>query len=253
MKKFLIVIGVLVLVGIAAVVITAFVAKDKFQPYAEKVLADLKAGKEAEVYAAASAPFKRDVPLEKFRDYVAFRKQSLGEFRRVVKGTGGGIATSTDTGTIGTVSLDLEYERGPAAGEFRFLKEGDDWKLLEMKVTFDEKLAPTPDRAALEGLCRELMALYDSSSFTALYTRFSKPLQDAWKADLYEPQIRDLFAKSGKTTGSKLRETKDEPDGKVRVYFDVQFEKGPGSATFGWFPSGPKWELVGFDLHLGGR
>ena len=55
MKKFLIVLGVVVAV-IIAVVIVAFVAKDKFRPDAEKVLADLNAGKEAEVYAGASTP-----------------------------------------------------------------------------------------------------------------------------------------------------------------------------------------------------
>lgn len=228
------VLGALVLLGIAAVVITALVAKDKFRPYAETVLADLKAGKESEVYAAASAPFRRDVSLERFRGYVALRKRALGEFRSVSKATGGGLSTSTDAGTIGSVSLQLDYERGPAAGEFRFLKEGDDWKLLEMKVTFDEKLVPVPERAALEGLCKELLALYDGSSFTALYARFSAPLQAAWKADVYEPQIRELFAKAGKTTRSTLRETKDEADGKVRVFFDVQFEKGPGDARFAW-------------------
>jgi len=252
-KKVLIVLGALVLLGIAAVVITALVAKDKFKPYAEKVLADLKAGKEADVYAAASAPFHKEVPFETFRDYVAFRKRALGEFRRVVKGTGGGISASTETGTVGSVSLDLEYERGPAAGEFRFLKEGDDWKLLEMKVTFDEKLVPVPERAALEGSCRELLALYDASSFTALYARFSAPLQAAWKADVYEPQIRDLLAKSGKTTSATLRETKDEANGVVRLAFDVTFQNGPGDARFGWVAAAGTWNLTAFDLHLGKR
>lgn len=253
MKKILMVVGALVLLGIAAVVITALIAKDKFRPYAEQVLADLQAGKESEVYAAASTPFRRDVPLERFRSYVALRKRALGEFRRVVKGTGGGISTSTEAGTIGSVSLDLEYERGPATGAFRFLKEGDDWKLLEMKVTFDEKLVPVPERAALEGLSKELLALYDASSFTSLYARFSPPLQAVWKADVYEPQIRDLFTKTGKTTRVTMRETKDEADGKVRVFFDVQFEKGPGDARFAWVAADGAWNLVAFDLHLGPR
>jgi hypothetical protein len=247
-KKLLIVLGVLVVVGIVAIVVTALVAKDKFQPYAEKVLTDLNAGKEAEVYAGASAPFKRDVTPEKFRDYVTSRRQALGEFKRVVKGTGGGISASTDSGTIGSVSLDLEFAKGPAEGEFRFLKEGDDWKLLEMKVTWS-----SPDRAVLEGRCQELLALYGASSFTALYAKFSAPLQAAWKAEAYEPQIRDLFAKAGKPTSATRRETKDAGDEKVQVTFDVQFEKGPGEATFGWDGRGAGWELVEFDLHLGKR
>ena len=253
MKKLLIVIGILVVVGIVAIVVTALVAKDKFQPYAEKILTDLKAGKDAEVYAGASAPFRLGVPLQKFRDYVASRKQALGEFKRVVKGTGGGLGASTDTGTVGSVSLELEYERGPAEGEFKFLKEDDAWKLLEMKITFDEKLVRAPDRAALEGLSKELLALYDASSFTALYARFSPALQDAWKADVYEPQIRDVFAKAGKTTSATLRETKDEADGKVRLSFNVRFENGPGDATFAWVAGGGAWHLVAFDVHLGSR
>lgn len=253
MKKILIVVGALALLAIAAVVVTAIVAKDKFKPHAERVLADLEAGKEAEVYAGASAAFRKEISRETFHAYVAVRTRALGKFRRVAKATGGGISTSTDAGTVGSVSLDLEYERGPAEGTFQFVKEGDDWKLLGLKITFDEKLVPAPDRAALEGRCRELLALFDASSFTALYAKFSRPLQDAWKAQTYEPQIRDLFAKTGPTTSATLRETKDEGDGRVRLTFDVEFAHGPGEATFGWAPAEGEWHLTAFDLHTGRR
>ena len=73
------------------------------------------------------------------------------------------------------------------------------------------------------------------------------------KAEGGGPQIRALLAKAGKTTGAPRRDTKDAGDEKVQVTFDVQFEKGPGEATFGWDGSGAGWELVAFDLHLGKR
>lgn len=252
MKIALIIIGIVVAVLIVVFVAVVAAAGAKFEPYAEAVLVSCRDGNVDDVYRKASDPFRRDVSLEKFREYVESRRVALGAFRKIVKKTGGGISTSTGSGTIGTVSLRLAYEKAEADGEFKFLKEGDDWRLLSMQVAFDEALLPKADPARLEPLTRELLALYDAAQFTALYQRFSQPLKDAWKADAYEPQMRDLFAKAGKTTSATLRETKAEDGGKTRLLFDLQFENGPGDGAFAWVWDGTRWQIVGWNLHLAG-
>ena len=238
MKKILLVVALVVAGTIVAAVMAALAAKDKFQPFAEKVLVDCQAGRETEVYQAASASFRGEVPLDEFRAYLDVRRRVLGGFRRVTKATGGGISASTKTGTIGSVQLALEYEKGPAAGEFQFQKEGEDWKLRHLKITYDPKLIPPPDRTTLEPLSRELIALYDAESFVALYARFSKPLQAVWKPDAYEPQIRAVFARAGRTRSVTLRGITGASAEKVEVEFDVTYVNGQGDAKFEWVVGG---------------
>ena len=253
MKKFLVVVGVLALVAVAAVVAAALFSKAKLEPLAEKILTDVQAGKVDAVYADASAAFRKDVTLEGFRRYLDVRARALGAFQKVAKFTGGGVSTSTDTGTTGNVSMDLTYAKGPATGEFHFVKEDDVWRLLHLKIAFDEKLLPAPDRAELEGRSRALLDLYSEAKFVALYDRFSKPLQEAWKPEQYEPQVRTLHTKAGRVVEAKLRDVKDGEQGKVVATFDVTFEKGPGDATLGWLARDGEWYLVAFDLHAGRR
>ena len=251
MRKVLMILGALCVVGIAIVVVTCYVATSKLGPYAEKFLAQCRDGKYEEAYANASKAFRDGTSLEAFRQYMEGRKRILGAFRRIAKTTGGGIATSTSSGTVGSVSAELEYEKGKAAGEFEFLDEGGSWRLLHVKITFDDALQPPPDRAALEPLSRDLLRLYQESAFVTLYQRFSRPLQDAWKSETYEPQIRDLRLKTGQVEEARLRETKKDGE-KIRVIFDVAFEKGRGEAAFAWVWVDSTWYLAGFDIHMGG-
>lgn len=253
MKKLLMIVGGLAIAAIAAIVIVGMVAKDKFEPYARTILTDCEAGAYDKVYAATSAPFKKATSLEQFKAFMEARRRALGSWKAIHKTTGGGMATSTETGTTGKVSMELTYERGPADAEFQFVKEGDEWRLLHMTITFDEKLAPPADPAPLEKMSRDLLALYDAQAFTALYTRFSKPLQEAWKADAYEPQMRALHAKAGKVVEAEALPTEAPKDGKHERKFKVRFENGPGDATFGWMWANAEWHLVAVDIHTGPR
>lgn len=253
MKTFLMIVGGLVLAGIAAVVIVGFIAKDKFEPYAKTILTDCEAGAYDKVYAATADGFKKATTLEQFRGFMEVRRRALGAWKAIGKVTGGGMASSTSAGTTGNISMELTYERGPADAEFQFIKEGGDWKLLNMSIKFDEKLAPPADPSVLEKMSRDLLALYDAQSFTALYARFSKPLQEAWKADVYEPQMRDVHAKAGKVVEAKRLPAEEPKDGKYEVKFDVTFANGPGDATFGWQWANAEWNLVAVNFHTGPR
>jgi hypothetical protein len=251
-KKVLMVIGVLALVAIGAVVFFVGKAKKELTPLVEKLLVDCRDGKTDAVYDAASEAFRKAVSRDDFRRFVAVRTKVLGAFKAVEGTSGGGMSTS-DAGTVGKVNVTLAYERGTSAAEFQFVKDGDTWRLLHLTIPFDEKLAPVPDRAELEARSRALLDLYSQSSFAALYARFHKALQDAWKVEKYEPEIRDLRAKTGAIRAASLRDTKDGLEGKVLVTFDLEYERGPGDAVFSWVAGLGEWHLLGFDLHAGRR
>jgi hypothetical protein len=227
-------------------------AKRELGPLAERILVDCRDGKVDEVYAAASKAFRESTSLADFRRFVDIRAKALGPFKAVEATTGGGMGTGT-SGTSGSVQMRLAYERGTAEAEFQFVKEDDVWRLVHVKIPFDERLAPAPDPADLEPRSRALLDLYGQSSFVALYARFSAPLQEAWKADVYEPQMRDLRAKTGAVLEATLRDAKDAGDGKTALTFDLRYENGPGRAVFTWFPALGEWHLVAFDLRAGDR
>lgn len=252
MKKILMVIGVLALAAIGAIVYFVGKAKKELTPLVEQLLADCRDGKGDTVYDQASEEFRKAVSKDDFRRFLAVRTKVLGAYKAVEKTTGGGMSTS-DAGTVGEVSVTLAYERGTSDAKFQFVKAGDAWRLLHMTVPFDEKLAPAPDRAELEGRCRGLLDLYSQSSFAALYARFHQALKDAWKVETYEPQIQDLRRKTGAVREASLRDVKDGPEGRVLVTFDVQFENAPGDGVFTWVAALGEWHLVGFDLHAGPR
>lgn len=224
-------------------------AKEELEAQAEKVLVACEAERYEEVYREAAQAFRDSASFEEFRAYVEGRRKALGAFRRVSTSKGFHLKSASGSPTTGRISLDLEYERGPAQAELEFRKEDGAWRLGLLKVAFDEKLLPKEDRAALEPLAREILALYDAGSFVALYARFSKPLQAAWPAERYEPEIRDLHAKTGKVLEATLRETKDEADGKIRLLFDLRLDSGTGEAgvAFQWHAA--TWHVVGFHLH----
>lgn len=253
MKKLLMIVGGLALAIVVAIVVVSMIAKDKFEPYAKTFLTDCEAGAYDKVYAATSEGFKKATSLEQFRSFMEVRRRALGSWKAIKKVTGGGMGSSSDVGATGTVSLELTYERGPADAEFQFVKEGGDWKVQNVTIKFDEKLAPAADPAPLEKMSRDLLTLYDAESFTALYARFSKPLQEAWKADEYEPQMRGVHAKAGKVVEARLLPMEGPKDGKYEVKFDVTFANGPGEATFGWQWANAEWNLVAVNLHTGPR
>jgi hypothetical protein len=248
-KKLLIALGALFVLGIAAVVVVSMVAANQFGPMAEKFLADWKAGKRAEVYAATAKEFRDVTSFEKLEAILQRLHDGLGEFRRVAKTTGGGMGASTSTGRTGSVTNELEFEKGRAKGKFEFVKQDGEWRLVSFEIEPEKGVEPTAaDRSALEGKGRDLLRLYDESSFADLYARFSRPLQDAWKRQTYDEQVAALRAKTGKVTEATLRETKDSPEGGVATVFDLRFEAGPGEATFRWEWTGHTWALVGFQL-----
>jgi hypothetical protein len=254
MKKALMIIGVVAVLAIGAFVAFFLIAKAELKPYAEQVVVACDEGRYEDVYKDAAPAFRESTSMQAFREYAEMRRKALGRFRRVGSTTGTAMSSSTSGPSTGEVSMDLEYENGTAKGQFQFLKDGDTWRLTHLKIAFDEKLMPGPDRAALEPLSRELLALYDRSEFVALYARFSEPLQEAWKAEEYEPQIRDLRAKTGRLVSATVRETKDEGGGKMRLSFDATFEAaGAGDATFGWVWANGQWNLLAFNLHVGPR
>lgn len=252
MKTVLMVIGVLALAAIGAIVYFVGKAKKELSPLAEQILVDCREGKSDAVYDRASDAFRKAVSREDFRRFLDVRTKVLGAFKAVEKTTGGGMSTS-DAGTLGDVNLTLAYERGTSDAKFQFVKVGDDWRLVHMTIPFDEKLAPAPDRAELEGRSRALLDLYSQSSFAALYARFHQALKDAWKVETYEPQIQDLRRKTGAVREASLRDVKDGPEGRVIVTFDVQFERAPGDGVFTWIAGLGEWHLVAFDLHAGPR
>lgn len=253
MSKLLMIVGGIALAAIAAIVVVGMIAKDKFEPYAKTILTDCEAGAYDKVFAATSEGFKKATSLEQFRGYMDLRRRALGPWKAIAKTTGGGMSSSTDAGTTGNVSMELTYERGPADAEFQFVKEGGDWKLLNLTIKFDAKLAPPADPTVLEKLSRDLLALYDAESFTALYARFSKPLQEAWKADAYDPQMKALHAKAGKVVEAEALPAEEPKEGRYERKFKVTFERGPGEASFGWMWGNAEWQLVGIDLHTGTR
>lgn len=252
MKKILMVIGVLALAAIGAIVYFVGKAKKELTPLVEKILVDCRDGKGDTVYDEASEAFRKAVSKDDFRRFLAVRSKVLGAYKAVEKTTGGGMSTS-DAGTVGEVSVTLAYKRGTSDAKFQFVKVGDAWRLLHMTIPFDEKLAPAPDRAELEGRSRPLLDLYSQSSFAALYARFNQALQEAWKVEKYEADIRDLRAKTGAVREASLRDVKDGPDGKVLVTFDLQFENGPGYGVFSWVAGLGEWHLLGFNLQAGPR
>lgn len=253
MKKVLMVLGIVFVVAVVAVVATCFAAKAKLEPIAEAILRDLQAGQHEKVYAEAAPAFRASVTPEAFRAYVESRRKALGAYRGIRKATGGGFSTSSDGPTEGSISLEVDYEKGPATGELRFFKDGDAWRLANLKLSFAESLLPVPAREDLEPLARELLGLYDASSFVALYSRFSEPLKEAWKAEAYEKDVRGLRSKTGRVLASTLRETKDEAGGQVRLVFDVTYEAGAGEGDLLFAPGGGEWHLLGFRLRVGGR
>lgn len=252
MKKILMVIGVLALAAVGAIVYFVGKAKKELTPLVEQILVDCREGKGDTVHDQASEAFRKAVTKEDFRRFLAVRTKVLGAYKAVEKTTGGGMSTS-DAGTVGEVNVTLAYERGTSDAKFQFVKVGDAWRLLHMTIPFDEKLAPAPDRAELEGRSRPLLDLYSQSSFAALYARFNQALQEAWKVEKYEADIRDLRAKTGAVREASLRDVKDGPDGKVLVTFDVQFENGPGYGVFTWVAGLGEWHLLGFNLQAGPR
>lgn len=252
MKKILMVIGVLALAAVGAIVYFVGKAKKELTPLVEQILVDCREGKGDAIYDQASEAFRKAVTKEDFRRFLAVRTKVLGAYKAVEKTTGGGMSTS-DAGTVGEVSVTLAYERGTSDAKFQFVKVGDAWRLLHMTIPFDEKLAPAPDRAELEGRSRPLLDLYSQSSFAALYARFNPALQEAWKVEKYEADIRDLRAKTGAVREASLRDVKDGPDGKVLVTFDIEYEHGPGYGVFTWVAGLGEWHLLGFNLQAGPR
>lgn len=133
------------------------------------------------------------------------------------------------------------------------MEEDGSWKLLGLHIKGEPKAAPPADPSVLEKMSRDLLALYDAQSFTALYARFSKPLQGAWKAEVYEPQMRTLHQKAGASVDVERLPAEEPKDGKHEVKFKVMFEKDPGEATFGWTWANAEWYLVAVDIHTGPR
>jgi hypothetical protein len=144
MKQVLIVLGVLLVLGIGALVAVYFVSTGKFGPMAEKILADAEAGNFEAVHAASSSGLRKEASVEKLRQIFGTLREALGPYKRVVKKTGGGLHASTEEGTRGSVNLELEYEKGTAKSTFTFVKEGDDWKLVAFEIKPDAK--PPPEK-----------------------------------------------------------------------------------------------------------
>lgn len=253
MSKLLMIVGGIVLAAIAAIVVVAMIAGKKFEPYVESILKDCEAGAYDKVYAESSKAFQKSTSLEQFRGVMTGLRTSLGAWKSITKRTGGGMSASTETGKTGSVNLVLAYESGPADGEFKFVEEDGSWKLLGLHIKGEPKAAPPADPTVLEKMSRDLLALYDAASFTALYARFSKPLQEAWKADAYDPQMRALHAKAGKVVEAEALPAEEPKEGRYERKFKVTFERGPGEASFGWIWANAEWHLVGIDLHTGSR
>lgn len=252
MKTILMIIGVVAVVVVGALVFFVGKAKKELTPLVAQALADCRDGRADAVYDAASDGFRKAVTREDFRRFLDVRTKVLGAYKAVEETTGAGMRTS-DAGSVGEVSVVLAYERGTSEAKFQFVKDGDRWRLLHMTIPFDEKLAPAPDRAELEGRSRALLDLFSSSSFAALYARFSPALKDAWKVEKFEGDVRDLRAKTGPVQEASLRDVKDGPEGRVLVTLDVRFERGAGDCTATYVAALGEWHLVGFDLHIGPR
>lgn len=253
MKKLLMILGGLALAAVVAIVVVSMIAGKKFEPYAESILKDCEAGGYEKVYLESSKAFQKSTTLEEFRGVMTGLKRSLGAWKSIQKRTGGGMSTSTETGSTGSVNLVLAYENGPADGEFQFVEEDGKWKLLGLHIQGNSKTPPPADPSVREKMSRDLLALYDAQSYTALYARFSKPLQDILKADAYDAQMRTLFAKAGKVVEAERLEAKEPKDGRYDVAFRLKFEHGSGEASFGWLWADAEWHLLAIDIHMDGR
>ncbi len=251
MKKFLV--GLLVVALLVGIVIAAVVlfASAEFKPLAEKVLADCRDGKVEDVYAKASKAFKAESTLAQTKDVLAMWEKSLGAYKQVTKMTGAGTSASTSSATVGTVSLEIEYEKGTTTGEFRFVKEDGEWRLLSINVKIPEALQPKPDRAALEPLARDLVRLYDEKGFVALYDRFAPELREAWPAEKFQAEVPALREKTGKVVDVAAKPPVDAEDGKVRVDLDVTFENGKGTGSVKAIWRNLRWDVIAFSLEMG--
>src|SRR5687767_4902477 len=151
MQRLLRVLGVLALVATGVPGCGLVEAKAELEPLAVRVLVACQEGRYEEVYRDAATPFRESTSLEAFRDYVDLRRKALGAYRRTVKTTGIRVTSTGGGPTTGKISFDVEYERGPAQAEFEFRKEAGAWRLMLLKIAFDEKLIPAPDAGAPEG------------------------------------------------------------------------------------------------------
>jgi hypothetical protein len=246
MKKVLLGLLGLVVVGIGAVVFFSLKTGSELQPVADALLRDLDAGKVEEVHARAAPAFRDATSLESFRAYVRLRRETLGAYRGVARRTGAGISTSTSEGTRGNVKLELDYEKGRTEAELHFEKVDGTWKLLNLEIVVPEALAPKADPARLEALGGELLDLFARGQLVALYDRFAPELKDAWPAERFQAEMLAFRERMGQAGTPSFRGTEAIEGGYVVARFELPFENGRGEARLKFFWRDLGWSLLGF-------
>ncbi|MHC5011968.1 MAG: hypothetical protein ACYTG6_13660 [Planctomycetota bacterium] len=252
MKKALLIILAVVVLGIAGFCALIVSTGKELRPLAEKILVDCREGRVEDVYGNASEAFRQEETLERFAAYIASRRRTLGPFQRIVKTVGAGKSTSTGQGTRGNVNLELAYERANTRGEFTFVKEDGEWKLLGLKIFLPEDLTSEGDRGLLEPLSRELLDLFEQEKYVALYERFPPELKAEWPAEKFEADMRGFRARAGGVRDATLESIRDFEGIYVAVTFRVNFERAPGQYWLKFLWQGEEWTVFGFSLDLDG-
>jgi hypothetical protein len=241
MARALVVVLLVVLVLVALVafgVLTLFrFGGDELKPVAVRMLHDADAGRVEEAWNGTSEAFRKAVPLPRFRAVTEGVRTSMGRFLEAGSVSGASVRTASG---------------GPTTGEtkakFEFVKESDVWRVLGFEIPIPERLRLSPDRSRLEPTARGLLAVLQEGRRAQLYEAFAPELKEAWPVDRYEEDVDGLEARLGRPGEARLVETSDERDGRVRVRFDVDFEKGAGTALFTFVWRDARWDLLGLSL-----
>jgi hypothetical protein len=250
MKKFLIVLGILALVGIAAAafgLFSLFSFGKELKPKAVAFLKDLEDGKVDEAYGRTSSGFKASKSPDDLRELIETSRAMMGKFLEA--GNVSGTHWKSDgSGSTGEVKMTLRYERGETEGTFQFVKEEGDWRLSGFRIPFPEGAKPQVDHAALEAQAKSLMDLLKEARDLAFYDQFSSELKKAWPAEKFQKDMTNLREKTGTLRIAKLTEKNTDEEGKIHLRFDVEFDNTNGKAEFTYDLRGVRGGLIAFEL-----
>jgi gas vesicle protein len=144
MKKILLGMLLVVVVGIGAIVFFAMSTGRELRPVADRILHEISDGKAEEVYAEAADAFRQAITMDDFKRLVTAMHEGYGAFKEITGVTGSGASTSVGHDTEGSVSLDLSYEKGTTTGKLLFVKTGGTWRMTGFHVDPLEDRTPPP-------------------------------------------------------------------------------------------------------------
>ncbi len=184
--------GIILVIGVAVFGFFGVYSSTKaeLQPLAEAFLEDVRDGEFDDAYARTSSIFRAATTQQGLQGYMAYREQLLGAYKSIVDVKGFQRSAGTGQKSIGSITVDIEFEKGVAEGEFQFQKEGGAWMLNKVSILVPDALAPEPDESMIASSVKANLSRYNERKFANMHANFTKEARKRESVKDFEKRMR---------------------------------------------------------------